>query len=154
MLFLRRDLFFGLSTCRWTLEEDMATHSSNLALRIPTDRGACWAAVHGVTESRTRLSDQAQQTWIKSQFPWEKLQWLSWEFTRAFLRKLPYYFEASRTWSEIHSFWKIKIQSQTSTTNTIGIEDPLLFPSFPNKQMDISQQEILESIDCPTLGVF
>ena len=28
----------------------MATHSSILAWRIPMDRGAWWAAVHGVTE--------------------------------------------------------------------------------------------------------
>ena len=35
------------------LEEDMATHSSILAWRIPTDRGAWWATVHGVTKSRT-----------------------------------------------------------------------------------------------------
>ena len=39
------------------LEEDIATHSSVLAWRIPTDRGAWWATVHGVTESRTQLSD-------------------------------------------------------------------------------------------------
>ena len=31
----------------------MATHSSILARRIPMDRGAQWAAVHGVTESDT-----------------------------------------------------------------------------------------------------
>ena len=35
------------------LEEGMATHSSILAWRIPKDRGACWATVHGVTTSRT-----------------------------------------------------------------------------------------------------
>ena len=35
------------------LEEEMATHSSILAWRIPTDRGAWWATVHGVTKSRT-----------------------------------------------------------------------------------------------------
>ena len=29
------------------LEEDMATHSSILAWRIPMDRGACQAIVHG-----------------------------------------------------------------------------------------------------------
>ena len=29
------------------LEEGMATHSSILAWRIPTDRGTWWAAVHG-----------------------------------------------------------------------------------------------------------
>ena len=34
-----------------SLEEVMTTHSSILAWRIPMDRGAWWAAVHGVTES-------------------------------------------------------------------------------------------------------
>ena len=29
----------------------MTTHSSILAWRIPMDRGAWWATVHGVTES-------------------------------------------------------------------------------------------------------
>ena len=40
-----------------TLEEGMATHSSILAWRIPMDRGAWWATVHGVTKGRTQLSD-------------------------------------------------------------------------------------------------
>ena len=35
------------------LEEDMATHSSILAWRVPVDRGASWATVHGVTKSQT-----------------------------------------------------------------------------------------------------
>ena len=35
----------------------MAPHSSTLAWKNPTDRGAWWAAVHGVAKSRTRLSD-------------------------------------------------------------------------------------------------
>ena len=39
------------------LEEGMATHSSILAWRIPMDRGAWWATVHGVTKSQTQLSD-------------------------------------------------------------------------------------------------
>ena len=39
------------------LEEGMATHSSILAWRIPMDRGAWWAIVHGVTKSRIWLSD-------------------------------------------------------------------------------------------------
>ena len=39
------------------LEEGMATHSSILAWRIPMDRGAWWAAVHGVTKSWILLSD-------------------------------------------------------------------------------------------------
>ena len=37
------------------LEEGVATHSSILAQRIPMDRGAWWATVHGVTKSRTEL---------------------------------------------------------------------------------------------------
>ena len=36
-----------------TLEKEMATHSSILAWRIPMDRGAWWATVHGVAKSRT-----------------------------------------------------------------------------------------------------
>ena len=44
------------------LEEGMATHFSILAWRTPMDRGAWWATVHGVAKSRTRLSDQAQQS--------------------------------------------------------------------------------------------
>ena len=39
------------------LEEGMATHSRILAWRIPTDREAWWATVHGVAKSQTRLSD-------------------------------------------------------------------------------------------------
>ena len=35
------------------LEEGMATHSSILAWRIPMDREAWWATVHGVTKSWT-----------------------------------------------------------------------------------------------------
>ena len=35
----------------------MAPHSSTLAWRIPMDRGAWWAVVHGVVKSQTRLSD-------------------------------------------------------------------------------------------------
>ena len=36
-----------------SLEEGMATHSSILAWKIPMDRGAWWATVHGVIESET-----------------------------------------------------------------------------------------------------
>jgi len=35
------------------LEEGMATHSSILAWRIPIDRGAWWAVVHGFAKNRT-----------------------------------------------------------------------------------------------------
>ena len=39
------------------LGEGMATHSSTLPWRIPMDRGAWQATVHGVTESQTQLSN-------------------------------------------------------------------------------------------------
>ena len=39
------------------LEECIATHSSILAWRIPIDRRAGWATVHGVAKSQTRLSN-------------------------------------------------------------------------------------------------
>ena len=39
-----------------SLEEDMATHSSIFACRIPMDRGAWWATVHGVTKSQKHTS--------------------------------------------------------------------------------------------------
>ena len=35
------------------LEEGMATYSNILARRIPMDREAWWATVHGVTKSQT-----------------------------------------------------------------------------------------------------
>ena len=38
------------------LEEGMATHSSILAWRIPIDRGAWQATVHGVTKSWTCIT--------------------------------------------------------------------------------------------------
>ena len=39
------------------LEEGMAIHSSVLAWRIPMDRGAWWAAVHGISKCWTQLKD-------------------------------------------------------------------------------------------------
>ena len=41
------------------LEKDMATHSSILAWKNPMDRGAWWATIHGVPESRTRLTEHS-----------------------------------------------------------------------------------------------
>ena len=35
----------------------MAPHASTLAWKIPWTEGAWWAAVHGVTKSRTQLSN-------------------------------------------------------------------------------------------------
>ena len=39
------------------LEEGLVTHSSILAWRIPMDRGAWWATVHGVAKSWAYLSN-------------------------------------------------------------------------------------------------
>ena len=39
------------------LEEGMAMHSNILAWRIPKDKGAWWATIHGVTKSQRKLSD-------------------------------------------------------------------------------------------------
>ena len=39
------------------LEGGTATHSSILAWRIPINKGACLATVHGVAKNRTRLRD-------------------------------------------------------------------------------------------------
>ena len=39
------------------LEKGMATHSSVLAWRIPKDRGAGQATVHGVTKNQTQASE-------------------------------------------------------------------------------------------------
>ena len=49
------------------LEESMETHSSILAWRIPTDRGAWWATVHGVTK-RHNVATEKQQTKYVSTF--------------------------------------------------------------------------------------
>ena len=46
--------------CEDPLEENMATHSSILAWRIPIDRGAWRVTVHRVAKSQTWLSDSAQ----------------------------------------------------------------------------------------------
>ena len=43
------------SASEFALGEGMATHSSILAWRIPTDRGAWWATVHRVTKRLTQL---------------------------------------------------------------------------------------------------
>ena len=42
-----------------TLEESTATHSNTFAWKIPMDRGAWQATVHGVIKSWTRLSNEA-----------------------------------------------------------------------------------------------
>ena len=48
----------------------MATHSSVLAWRIPMDRGAWRATVHGVTKSQTRLSNLHTHTNTHTHTQW------------------------------------------------------------------------------------
>ena len=48
-----RKTWVGSWGCEDPLEEGMAPHSSILAWRIPMDRGAWQATVHGVEESDT-----------------------------------------------------------------------------------------------------
>ena len=45
-----------------SLQEDVTTHSSILAWRIPMDGGAWRTTVHGVTKSRTRLKRLSMHT--------------------------------------------------------------------------------------------
>ena len=49
-----------------SLEEGMAAYSSILAWRIPTDRGAWWAADHGVAKSWMGLSTAEPDVCITS----------------------------------------------------------------------------------------
>ena len=47
----------------------MATHSRILAWRIPKGRGAWWATVHEVAESRTGLSNSTQLSTAHTYIP-------------------------------------------------------------------------------------
>ena len=58
-LLAKWETWLGSLGCKGPLEKGMATHSSILAWRIPMDRGAWWATVHGVTKSQTLLRDAA-----------------------------------------------------------------------------------------------
>ena len=46
-----------MSACMWNLGEGNSTPLQYFCLANPMDRGAWYAAVHGVAEGRTRLSD-------------------------------------------------------------------------------------------------
>ena len=56
----------------------MAPHSSILAWRIPIDRGAWWATVHGVTKSWTWLSDfyfTSSNCWQREKLRYKEYRW-------------------------------------------------------------------------------
>ena len=54
-----------------SLEDGMATHSSILVWRIPMDRGAWRATVHGVAKSWTQMSDWAKHQFLRLTEGWE-----------------------------------------------------------------------------------
>ena len=56
MLTLKEEKWFSNAPGKY-LEKEVATHSNILAWRIPMDRGAWWATVHGVAQSWSQLSD-------------------------------------------------------------------------------------------------
>ena len=64
------------------LEKEMATHSSILAWRIPVDRGAWRATVHGVSKSQTQLKWLSMHTPFSKQDP-SSLQCL--KYVRSFV---------------------------------------------------------------------
>ena len=51
------DSMQSLSSYQWYFSENNGTPLQCSCLENPMDRGAWWAAVHGVVKSRTRLSD-------------------------------------------------------------------------------------------------
>ena len=56
----------------------MATHASILTWGNPMDRGAWWAAVYEVAQSRTRLkrlSSSSSRAFINF-FPWKKMEFV------------------------------------------------------------------------------
>ena len=52
-----RETWVRSLSCEDPSKKGMETHSSILAWRIPTDRGAWRATVHGVAKTQTQLSD-------------------------------------------------------------------------------------------------
>ena len=82
------------------LEEDMATHFSILAWRIPVDRGAWWATIPGITKSRTWLSDSNTHIYCDKV---EKAGFFS------LLKKMSRSWDLLKFTSRIGTFWRIQI---------------------------------------------
>ena len=62
------------------LEKEMAPHPSILAWRIPMDRGAWWATVHGVAKSWTWLRDFyfiSSTFWQRKKLGYKEYRWQS-----------------------------------------------------------------------------
>ena len=76
----------GVQSLGWedSLEEGMATHSIILAWRVPMDRGAWWATVHGVAKSQTwvkQLSMQSCTAGPKMPFPLSRPNFRAWRYS-------------------------------------------------------------------------
>ena len=65
---------YGSMAGLWrALEKGMATQCSVLAWRIPMDRWAWWATVHGVTKSQKQLSTQAEHIHVHGLYYYKKI---------------------------------------------------------------------------------
>ena len=98
------------------LEEDMATRSSILAWRIPVDREAWWATVHGVTKCQTWLSNKAQHRFDKQGNLYMSLVLSSCNTSRSlhlFSRILRVYIEA------LIGFSRYSVQMVSTTPNSL-----------------------------------
>ena len=71
-----------------SLEKELATHSSILAWRIPTERGAWRATVHGVAKSWTRLSRHTLATTHNNWDTGEGRGWDEGDILESFLQDL------------------------------------------------------------------
>ena len=84
------------------LEDSMATHSSSLAWKIPMDRGAWQTTVHGVTKSRTWLSNSAHIT------------------TKMYVKLAVSHFISGKTKAQkcVHTLFKVTYPKETSNLNS------------------------------------
>ena len=92
------------------LEKEMATHSSILAWRIP-GTGAWWAAIYGVTHSRTRLM------WLSSSsIPKYGLSSCLCGWSSLILYPIPSQYSISQTWIFTGRTWCWSWNSNTLAT--------------------------------------
>ena len=65
------------------LKNDIATHSSILDWRIPMDRGAWWATIHGIAESDTTERLSTAHIYIFHPYPFSSL--IVWTYIRIYI---------------------------------------------------------------------
>ena len=120
------------------LEEQMATHSSILAWRISTDRGAWWATVHGVAKSQTWLkwlntyNTELVQSWRTCFWCGEKLHTFCF---RNIVRKNCLVGTGQIQWSnnkDIIHFWVYSTTNTTLAQTLWTLGKGLLWMLYPN----------------------